>query len=82
MLPDFDFVGWQGLAVPTATPQPVVQRLNQALQVALADATVQQRLKDLEADPAPGSPEDFSRLLEKDTPRWAGLVRSLKLSVE
>ena len=81
-LPGFDFVGWQGLAVPTATPQPVVQRLNKALQVALADAVVQQRLKDLEAEPAPGSSEDFNRLLQTDTPRWAGLVRSLQLSAE
>lgn len=79
-LPDFDFVAWQGLAVPAGTPAPVVQRLNQALQVALGDSAVQAKLKELEAVPAPGTPEDFSQLLEKDLPRWTELVYSLKLS--
>lgn len=82
VLPDFDVVGWQGLAVPASTPQAVVQRLNQALQSALANPEVRQRLSELEADPAPGTSEEFSQLLAKDLPRWTEVVRSLKLSAE
>lgn len=82
VLPDFDVVGWQGLAVPVGTPDAVVQRLNQALQSALASASVRQRLAALEAEPAPGSAQEFTQLLAQDLPRWTKVVRSLKLTAQ
>lgn len=46
-LPDFNFTIWHGLYAPAGTPQPIIDKLNAALQVALDDPVIQQRFKDV-----------------------------------
>ncbi|QKH34061.1 ABC transporter substrate-binding protein [Achromobacter pestifer] len=51
---------WFGLVVPAATPDAVVQRLNQAAVRALADPALVQRLAGMGAQPDAGTPQAFA----------------------
>lgn len=51
------------LYAPGATPRPVVQRLNDALNHASAAESVRQRFAELGVEPVQGSPEDAARFV-------------------
>jgi tripartite-type tricarboxylate transporter receptor subunit TctC len=73
--PEIEATNWSGLVVPAATPQSTVTRLNSELVQALRNAEVQEKLKTFGMSPAPGTPEQFSALLQSESVRYAKVVR-------
>lgn len=73
--PGFDVQSWFSLAAPAGTPRPVVERLNAALNKALAAPDVRQRLQDLAATPAPGTPEQLQGFIASEMKRWREVVK-------
>lgn len=71
---DLDAASWNGLAAPAGTPQPVIARLNQAVNAALADAQVRERLQALNLDPHPGTPQQAGAMLAGDIARWNRVI--------
>ena len=78
----FSAIQWWGLCAPAKTPEPVVARLNQALNEALALPEVQTRLHEMAAEPTPISPGQFERFLKAEVAKWAQLVRDTNLQIE
>jgi tripartite-type tricarboxylate transporter receptor subunit TctC len=66
---------WFGYMAPRGTPAPVVARLNQLFNMALADEAVQARLRDLGARPEGGPPERFAQHVQSEVARWREVVR-------
>jgi len=66
---------WFGYMAPRGTPAPVVARLNQLFNMALADEAVQARLRDLGARPEGGPPERFTQHVQGEVARWLEVVR-------
>jgi tripartite-type tricarboxylate transporter receptor subunit TctC len=54
-LPGFLAEGWNAIFAPAGTPQPVLDRLNQALRASLADPAVRARFNELGSTPADDS---------------------------
>jgi len=82
-LPGFEASAWDGIFVPAGTPIPVVQRLNAAVQQALADPEVVAALLARGAQPVPGTtPESFARFIAASAERWALAVRSSGAKVD
>jgi tripartite-type tricarboxylate transporter receptor subunit TctC len=67
---------WVGILAPASTPERIVQRLNDAIRAALAKPQTQQRLRDLGANTIGTSRAEFAQFLQKDTERWAHLIRA------
>ncbi len=66
---------WFGIVVPTGTPQPIVDRISKALEVALATPEVQQKL-DLAGCEAKSAPlAQFADIIKTDVALWARVVR-------
>ena len=63
VLPDFTFDVWFGMAVPAATPAPVIARANAALNKVLGDAELRERLARLGYAPRGSEPEAFRDFL-------------------
>jgi tripartite-type tricarboxylate transporter receptor subunit TctC len=64
---------WHGLYVPAGTPDEVVQRLTEALQIALQDQAVIDSLADLGAAPVSqerATPDAHTQLLEEQIELW------------
>lgn len=82
MPPGYDVGIWQAMMVPARTPPAVIERLNAAVNVALADDGVRARLAALGARPTGGPPADYAALLRLEIDRWADIVRASGASAE
>lgn len=80
--PEFVVETWFGLFAPTGTPRPIVDRLNAEISAALKNPDIQNRLKDLGAQPSWTSPEDYQRLLESDYKKWADVAKKAKIEAQ
>jgi len=81
-LPGADATVWWGLVGPAGMPPAVVQRLNQALQAALADPAIKQRMGEMGAEITPGSTEDFGRFVAEETVKWGKVIRAAGISAD
>ncbi|RAI45817.1 Bug family tripartite tricarboxylate transporter substrate binding protein [Rhodoplanes roseus] len=74
--PDIVATSWQGFLVPTGTPRPIVDKLFQAIAKAVADPSVKQRMLEGGVTAvASESPEAFKAYIDKETARWAVVVK-------
>lgn len=73
---------WFGFMAPKGIPPAIVERINTAVNAALADSAVQQRLKALNAVLMPMSPGDFNKLLGNEHVRWTKLVKERNIKAE
>jgi tripartite-type tricarboxylate transporter receptor subunit TctC len=74
-LPGFDASLYYGLVAPAGTPRPVIDRLNGALQAALASDEVKKQLGLDGTEITPGTPEDYAAFIDRDERKWSRLVR-------
>jgi tripartite-type tricarboxylate transporter receptor subunit TctC len=78
-IPGFDSVTWFGLYGPRGLPADVVGRINTAVNQALQDADVKDRLARLGIEPAGGTPQEFARLTDADRAKWRKIIGERKL---
>jgi tripartite-type tricarboxylate transporter receptor subunit TctC len=79
-LPGFEFGIWHGLFAPKRTPASVVQKLSQALRVALKDADLQKHFAEINTLPIAydrAQPEVLQKLLLSEIDRWAEIIKSM-----
>lgn len=73
--PGFDVQSWFSIAAPAGTPKPVIDKLNAALNKALAGPEVRERMRDLAATPEPGTPEQCRTVMLSEIKRWHDVVK-------
>lgn len=81
-LPGFVLVGWHGVMLPVGVPRPIVERLNQAFAVALADKDVAKRITDGFSEVSHTSPEAFGEILREDFAKYARIVKEAGIKTE
>lgn len=77
-LPGFEVVVWHGVWVPKGTPKPVIQKLTAALQSALKDPTLRQRLAEFGAEPVAqerAQPEALRAHLASEVKKWTAIIK-------
>jgi tripartite-type tricarboxylate transporter receptor subunit TctC len=74
-VPGFVAVSWTGLAAPPSTPQPVVAKLNAAINAGLGASDLQAKLKTLGAKGKPGTPADFAGFVASEVPKWTAMAK-------
>ena len=82
VVPGYESVGWVGIGVPQRTPVQIVEKLNAAINAALADTAINGRLADLGGTPLPGSSAEFGRLIAEQTERWGNVIRTAQIKPE
>lgn len=75
ILPGYEVVLWNGVFVPTGTPQPIVTKLNAAIRQVLQDPAVRKTLADQGSTPVGSSPEEFKKTLSSEIDKWGKLVK-------
>ncbi|WP_312301417.1 Bug family tripartite tricarboxylate transporter substrate binding protein [Diaphorobacter nitroreducens] len=78
----FEAVTWFGVLAPAGTPAAIVQQLNKAINRALEQPDVAEKLRSEGGEVLGGSPEKFSNLLRTDVPRWAQIVKASGASLD
>ena len=66
---------WVGLYAPAGTPQPVLDRVAQAVSDALSSPAVRERYAQLGLIAEGGSPQDLARRMEDDRQYWTQAVQ-------
>ncbi|MCW8180273.1 tripartite tricarboxylate transporter substrate-binding protein, partial [Verminephrobacter eiseniae] len=79
--PGFDVTTWYGILAPAGTPAAIVQQLNQAINQALAQPDVAEKLRSEGGEVLGGSAERFAELLRTEVPRWGKIVKDSGASV-
>lgn len=75
-LKDYVAVGWQGIMVPSGTPQAVVDKLNSEFNKALSDPALRQSLTSQGLVLSGGTPKQFADYIVQDTERWRAVVKA------
>jgi tripartite-type tricarboxylate transporter receptor subunit TctC len=81
---DLDIPFWQALFVRSGTPRPILDKLNRALQLALADPAVAQRFKQTGAVLYPEdqrTPEATDDLMKAELARWKSFFQQNPMAV-
>lgn len=81
-LPGFQAVGWLAFFAPAGTPAPIVNKLNAALNKALAQAAVAEKLRQQGFEPAGGSPEELSTVVRRDMDFYGRIIRKVGIKVD
>jgi tripartite-type tricarboxylate transporter receptor subunit TctC len=80
---DYEAYTWNCLFAPRATPRPVVERLNRALNRALAEPELRGRLESYGAENLGGStPESADAFAAAQRARWIPAVRAMGIRLE
>ena len=74
-LRQFEAIAWNGVLVAAGTPRPIVERINGAINAAMADLQVKERFRAAGLDAAGGTPEQFARLIADESAKWAPVIR-------
>lgn len=77
--PGLVVISWQGVLAPAGTPEPVIERLNAEINLALEHPETRAWLIGQGAEPAGGAPAVLTELLRRDLPRWEALVRQANI---
>ena len=76
-VPEYRAYSWFGLFAPAATPRPIVDRMAQAVEFALADPGVAERLNGMGTPPMRGwTPDRFAQYVREEVVAWRPLVEA------
>lgn len=77
-----DVPEWYGFAVPTGTPEAIINALNAGFVVALKDPAVQKSVRVLGMTPSPSTPQEFAKQIRFDYERWGKVVKAAGVKVD
>jgi putative tricarboxylic transport membrane protein len=84
-LPEFQAMPWWALFAPKGTPQPILDRLTDALDRALDDENVRRRLAEIGCDvpdKARRGQPPLAALVKSEIARWAPIIKAANVKLE
>jgi tripartite-type tricarboxylate transporter receptor subunit TctC len=76
-LPGYECYTWNAFLAPAGTPAPIVEKLNAAVNKALADPAVSSALEKAGIDPTPGStPQSTEAFVKAELAKWAPIIKA------
>ena len=80
--PDMTGGSWIGLLAPSKVPPALIERLSAEMQKVVDAPDVHARLIDYGIDPVGGTPAQFNAFMQKESVRWAQVVRKADIHLE
>jgi tripartite-type tricarboxylate transporter receptor subunit TctC len=81
-LPGFESSAWIGIAAPKGTPTEIVDKLNNEINAALADARIKARFAELSGAVLGGTRAEFAQLIADETEKWGRVIRAANIKPE
>jgi tripartite-type tricarboxylate transporter receptor subunit TctC len=81
-LQGFGYSGWYGFLFPAGTPQPIVDRMHKALQQAMANEDVRNRLEGVGAMPNLSTPAELNALIASDIASYRATAQKAGLEAK
>jgi tripartite-type tricarboxylate transporter receptor subunit TctC len=74
-VPNYEATGWNGIGAPKTTPPGIIDKLNEEINIVLADPKMKARIADLGSTAFASSPADFGKFIAEETEKWAKVVK-------
>ena len=81
-VPGYEFIVWNGMVAPSATPRNIIVRLNRELVRVLELPEIKEKLMSQGLEVTPSTPEQFSRLIVADTERLGRVAKTAKMRLD
>lgn len=81
-VPGYEATAWFGVGMPKGSPREAVERINAEVNRALADPKMRARLAELGGVPIGGTPEEFGKVIQMETDKWAKVVAASGATVD
>lgn len=75
----FDVTSWFGFFVPQGTPRPIIDKLNEAIQVAARSDAVAERLLPMGMMPISSTPEELREHVAREKEKWGTIAKEAGL---
>ncbi len=76
---DISIGGWYALLAPAGVPDPVIDKLNQAIKSMLKEEAVVARLRDFGVEPGYVAPREFDRFIASEVDRWKAFFAKMAI---
>lgn len=80
--PDFVVTAFFGIVAPAGTPQPIVAKLNGAINAGLKSEQFTTSLERLGAQASPETPEQFQTLITTESRKWSDIATAANIKVD
>lgn len=80
--PKFEAVSWYALMAPAGTPPEVVQQISRQTNDVLADPALKEKLAAVGLEVGGGTPRELDATIQKESARWANVIRTRQISVD
>jgi len=81
-LAGFTAISWNAMLAPAGTPEPILQRVSEAVARILEDPSVRQKFASLYFTPVGSSPEVLATFIQTETKQWTPIIRQLGLTLD
>jgi tripartite-type tricarboxylate transporter receptor subunit TctC len=81
-VPGFEEGNWQAVLVPSRTPRPIVNRLNQELVRILRTADVSGQILRVGADVIANTPDEAAAIVKTDLKKYADVIKALNIRLD
>jgi tripartite-type tricarboxylate transporter receptor subunit TctC len=81
-VPGYEATIWLGIMAPRGTPQPVIDRLNEAISKIVGAPELKQQWSRQGAVPMVMNPAAFAKYLNDDIAKWAGVIKSANIKLD
>ena len=71
----FEMVAWQAVYAPKGTPKAIIDRLNKEIVATVKSPEVREKMAATGIEVVGSSPEELTKFMQKEIPRWAELIR-------
>jgi tripartite-type tricarboxylate transporter receptor subunit TctC len=81
-VPGLELSNWFGVFAPANTPRAIVDRLNKEINAISKQGDVIERLERAGAEPASGTPEQFSKVVKDELDGWKAVIKRANIKPE
>ena len=81
-LKGYEATAWQGLFAPAGTPRPIVERIAAEVKNVWNLPEVIAALKNVGAEPAPSTPDQFAQYIAAERVRWGDVVKASGVKID
>jgi tripartite-type tricarboxylate transporter receptor subunit TctC len=81
-VPGYAAPTWTGLVGPPGLPQPIIDKLNAALNKAAQSDTFKARIADIGDEIVGGTPQQFGALIASEYKKWGEVIKRANIKIE
>jgi len=78
--PGYQALNWYAFIAPPKVPPAIIDKLNQAITTTLKDPATVERLRQVDLDASPSTPQELLVFVKLENDKWAKIIKSINLS--